>query len=172
MAIHHGGQGGRARGGVLAAVAQWDVSRQPFLLGAVDRLLHLRAKAVQMSVFNRLHPDRVTPIDQSRVYQVDDEGTSHAAPTLLPTINADGLPVVPMSQAQLWEFDLRGWICLPGLLSAEQVAAVREHQLRLMPEPESLPEKERDHHGGPENPQNRGYWRSRPARFARAITGA
>ena len=43
-----------------------------------------------MSVFNRLHPDRVTPIDQSRVYQVDDEGTSHAAPTLLPTTNADG----------------------------------------------------------------------------------
>ena len=107
-----------------------------------------------MSVFNRLHPDRVTPIDQSRVYQVDDEGTSHAAPTLLPTTNADGLAVVPMSQAQLWEFDLRGWICLPGLLSAEQVAAVREHQLRLMHEPESLPEKERDHHGGPSQGQS------------------
>ena len=87
-----------------------------------------------MSVFNRLHPDRVTPIDQSRVYQVDDDGTSHAAPTLLPTTNADGLAVVPMSQAQLWEFDLRGWICLPGLLSAEQVAAGRE-SLGMRPYP-------------------------------------
>ena len=35
------------------------------------------------------------------------------------------------------------------LITAGQVAAVREHQLRLMHEPDSLPEKERDHHGGP-----------------------
>ena len=107
-----------------------------------------------MSVFNRLHPDRVAPIDQSRVYRVDDDGTSHAAPALLPTTNADGRPVVEMSQAQLWEFDLRGWVCLPGLLSAEQVAAVREHQLRLLHEPESLSEEERDHHGGPSQGQS------------------
>lgn len=109
--------------------------------------------AATMSAFNRFHPDRVAPGDQSRVYTVDDDGTSHAAPALLPTTNADGLTVMPMTQAQLWEFDLRGWLCLPGLLSVEQVTAIREHQLRLLHEPESLPEKERDHHGGPSQGQ-------------------
>ena len=37
--------------------------------------------------------------------------------TLLPTTNADGLPVVPMSEEQKYAFDLKGWICLPGLLT-------------------------------------------------------
>ena len=31
--------------------------------------------------------------------------------------NADGLPVVPMSEALRYEFDVRGWILLPGLLT-------------------------------------------------------
>ena len=39
---------------------------------------------------------------------------------LLPTTNADGLPVVPMSEEQKYLFDLKGWICLPDLLTEEE----------------------------------------------------
>ena len=42
----------------------------------------------QMSVFNRLHPDRVAPIDQSRVYRVDDDGTSHVTAAAAATTTA------------------------------------------------------------------------------------
>ena len=46
---------------------------------------------------------------------------------LLPTTNADGLPVVPMSEEQKYIFDLKGWISLPGLLSKEQLEPVCAH---------------------------------------------
>ena len=46
---------------------------------------------------------------------------------LLPATNADGLPVVPMSDEQKYLFDLKGWICLPGLLSEDQLEAIRAH---------------------------------------------
>ena len=68
---------------------------------------------------------------------------------LLPTTNADGLPVVPMSDEQKYYFDLKGWICLPGLLTEEQVGPIREHQLTFLHDRESLPPHERDNHGGP-----------------------
>ena len=68
---------------------------------------------------------------------------------LLPTTNADGLPVVAMSAAQKYQFDLKGWICLPGLLSAEQLGPVRAHQMKYLYERDSLPPEERDNHGGP-----------------------
>ena len=69
--------------------------------------------------------------------------------TLLPATNADGLPVVPMSPAQKYLFDLKGWICLPGLLGEAQLAPVREHQHKFLYERDSLPPEERDNHGGP-----------------------
>ena len=68
---------------------------------------------------------------------------------LLPATNADGLAVVPMSDAQKYLFDLKGWIALPGLLTAEQVEAVRSHQMRFLYERDGLPPAERDNHGGP-----------------------
>ena len=68
---------------------------------------------------------------------------------LLPVTNADGLAVVPMSDAQKYLFDLKGWIALPGLLTAEQVEAVRSHQMRFLYERGGLPPAERDNHGGP-----------------------
>jgi hypothetical protein len=68
---------------------------------------------------------------------------------LLPTHNADGLAVLPMTQAQLYEFDLRGWICLPALLPDAQLQAIRDHQMRLKYEPDGLPKEQRDYHGGP-----------------------
>ncbi|MSR81796.1 MAG: hypothetical protein EXS58_02570 [Candidatus Latescibacteria bacterium] len=68
---------------------------------------------------------------------------------LLPTTNGDDLPVVPMSAAQKYVFDLKGWICLPGLLSAEQLGPIREHQMKFLHERDSLAPEERDNHGGP-----------------------
>lgn len=68
---------------------------------------------------------------------------------LLPTTNADGLPVVPMSEEHKYIFDLKGWICLPGLLKDDQVAEIREHQMKFRFEPESLPVEERNSMGGP-----------------------
>lgn len=68
---------------------------------------------------------------------------------LLPTTNSDGLAVVPMSAAQKYLFDLKGWIALPGLLTEEQVESVRSHQMRFLYERDGLPPAERDNHGGP-----------------------
>lgn len=68
---------------------------------------------------------------------------------LLPTTNADGLDVVPMTEAQKYLFDLKGFILLPALLSEEELAPIRAHQHRFLYERESLPPHERDNHGGP-----------------------
>ncbi len=69
--------------------------------------------------------------------------------TLLPTTNADGLPVVPMSPARQYQFDLKGWICLAGLLSEAQLGPIRAHQMKFLYQRDSLPPEERDNHGGP-----------------------
>ncbi|MDE2999718.1 MAG: phytanoyl-CoA dioxygenase family protein [Gemmatimonadota bacterium] len=68
---------------------------------------------------------------------------------LLPTTNADGLPVVPMTDAQKYIFDLKGWICLPDLFDAEQLDRVRQHQMNFLYRRDTLPPEERDNHGGP-----------------------
>jgi hypothetical protein len=68
---------------------------------------------------------------------------------LLPTINADGLPVVPMTDSQKYIFDLKGWLCLPDLLSEDQLGSIREHQRKFLYERDTLPIEERDNHGGP-----------------------
>ena len=53
-------------------------------------------------------------------------------PELLPTTNADGLPVVPMTDAQKYTFDLKGWICLPGLFDEDQLDGIRRHQMDFL----------------------------------------
>ena len=68
---------------------------------------------------------------------------------LLPTTNADGLPIVPMTEAQRYTFDVKGWICLPGLLSEDALGAILEHQHKVLTERESLPPEERNCVGGP-----------------------
>ena len=40
--------------------------------------------------------------------------TATPAARLMPTINADGVPVVPMSDEQKYLFDLKGWIRCPA----------------------------------------------------------
>ena len=68
---------------------------------------------------------------------------------LLPTTNADGRDVIPMTEAQKYLFDLKGFIALPSLLTEEELKAIRAHQMKFLYERESLPSDERDHHGGP-----------------------
>ena len=68
---------------------------------------------------------------------------------LVPTTNADGLPVIPMTDAQKYIFDLKGWICLPDLFDEEQLDRIRRHQMDFLYRRESLPPEERDNHGGP-----------------------
>jgi hypothetical protein len=68
---------------------------------------------------------------------------------LLPTTNADDLPVPPMTDAQKYVFDLKGWISLPGLLTEEQLELIRAHQMAFLYDRSSLPPHERDNHGGP-----------------------
>ena len=68
---------------------------------------------------------------------------------LLPTTNADGQEVIPMTEAQKYLFDLKGFIALPGLLAEEELQEIRAHQMKFLYERESLPADERDHHGGP-----------------------
>ena len=70
-------------------------------------------------------------------------------PTLLPTHNADGRAVIPMTDEQKYIFDVKGWIALPGLLSESELEPIRAHQLGFLHDRESLPPEERDNHGGP-----------------------
>ncbi|MEE2658194.1 MAG: phytanoyl-CoA dioxygenase family protein [Candidatus Latescibacterota bacterium] len=67
----------------------------------------------------------------------------------LPTTNGDGLPVIPMTEEQKYAFDLKGWICLPGLLSEQDLKPIRVHQMKFLNDRESLPAEQRDNHGGP-----------------------
>jgi hypothetical protein len=62
---------------------------------------------------------------------------------LLPGTNADGRPVVPMTDEQRYLFDLKGWLCLPGLLAPDELEAVREHVRRYRDDRGALPDYER-----------------------------
>ena len=75
--------------------------------------------------------------------------TAPAATKSLPAANADGVPVVPMSDEQKYLFDLKGWITLPGLLDEAQLERIRAHQMQFLYRAEMLPPEERDNHGGP-----------------------
>ena len=66
-----------------------------------------------------------------------------------PAANADGLPVVNLTQEQKYLFDMRGWLLLPGVLAEDEAAEMREFLLRLHRDPDSLPEHERSPLGGP-----------------------
>ena len=54
-----------------------------------------------------------------------------------------------MTDAQKYLFDLKGFLALPGLLTAEELGPIREHQMKFLYERDSLPPDERDNHGGP-----------------------
>jgi hypothetical protein len=66
-----------------------------------------------------------------------------------PTTNADALPVVKLTEEQRFLFDTRGWLLLPGLLSEQQVAEMRDFCYRLKNESDALPAHHRSSIGGP-----------------------
>lgn len=70
-------------------------------------------------------------------------------PTVTPSTNADGLPIVPMTDDQKYLFDLKGWLCLPALYTPDQVGAMREHINKFHKDSASLPAHERHFLGGP-----------------------
>ena len=67
----------------------------------------------------------------------------------LPTTNGDGKPVSELTQEHKYIFDLRGWLLIPGVLSEDEVAEMREFCMRLQHQPDSIPERERNALGGP-----------------------
>ena len=66
-----------------------------------------------------------------------------------PVTNADGKPVVPLTDEQKYLFDMRGWLLVPGVLTADEAAEMRSFCTRLKNDPESIPESERSTLGGP-----------------------
>jgi hypothetical protein len=66
-----------------------------------------------------------------------------------PTTNADGRPVIELTQAQKYMFDTRGWLLIPSVLSADEVEEMREFCLRLKFHSDSIPPHERNALGGP-----------------------
>ena len=81
--------------------------------------------------------------EQSRLGYVDLDSVD------LPRTNADGLPVIDPTPEQRYLFDTQGWLLVPGLLSEDETALMREYCYRLHREPESLPESLRSPISGP-----------------------
>jgi len=63
--------------------------------------------------------------------------------------NADGKPVIELTPQQKYEFDLRGWLLIPGVLGEDEVAEMRDFCLRLQHDPQALAAHERNALGGP-----------------------
>ena len=63
--------------------------------------------------------------------------------------DSEGRPVVPLTAAQKYHFDTKGWLAIPGVLDDAEIAEMREFVLRLAAEPESIPEHRRSPVGGP-----------------------
>jgi len=70
-------------------------------------------------------------------------------PDDLPRTNADGEPVIELTQEQKYLFDTRGWLLMPGVLDPDLAEEMRCHAEKVRDEPESLPEHERNYISGP-----------------------
>lgn len=67
----------------------------------------------------------------------------------LPQMNADGRTVLRPTQEQKYLLDSRGWLLIPGVLTEDELAEMREFCVRLQHEPKSIPESKRSALGGP-----------------------
>ncbi|MDE0228931.1 MAG: hypothetical protein OXJ62_08780 [Spirochaetaceae bacterium] len=67
----------------------------------------------------------------------------------LSATNADGVPVVPLTEEQKFTFDTQGWLCIPGVLDEADLEEMRAFCYRLKDRPESLPEHQRTPVAGP-----------------------
>ena len=70
-------------------------------------------------------------------------------PNDLPRTNADGEPIVDLTQEQKYLFDARGWLLVPGVLEADEVDRMRRQAEQVRDNPESLTEHERNYISGP-----------------------
>ena len=67
----------------------------------------------------------------------------------IPTTNADDKTAIDFTEDQKFIFDTRGWIAIPGVLTDDEVAEMRDFCYRLKKSPESIPEHHRSSIGGP-----------------------
>ena len=56
---------------------------------------------------------------------------------------------IPMTEDQRFVFDLKGWICIPNVLSKIETESVRQHIIQLKTDPESIDPLERYSLAGP-----------------------
>jgi hypothetical protein len=63
--------------------------------------------------------------------------------------NADGLPAIELTDAQRYQFDVNGWLLVPGVLSAVDVEEMREFCYRLHRDRDSIAPADRSSIGGP-----------------------
>ena len=63
--------------------------------------------------------------------------------------NADGLPAIELSAEQRYVFDTRGWLCIPAVLGAGDIAEMRDFSYQLARDPDSIPASARSSIGGP-----------------------
>jgi hypothetical protein len=68
---------------------------------------------------------------------------------LPPYTNADGEPVVPLTQEQKYVFDTWGWLLIPSVLNDADIEEMRAFCYCLKRDPESIPEPHRRTYGGP-----------------------
>ena len=73
----------------------------------------------------------------------------HLEPGDLPATNADGEPVVELTQEQKYLFDTRGWLLVPGLIEGADLETMQDFTRRVRDRPESLPEHQRNYVAGP-----------------------
>ena len=63
-------------------------------------------------------------------------------------INSHGLPIISLTSEQRNFFDAKGWLLIPGVLTASEIVEMREFVKALHEYPESLPQDDRSSVGG------------------------
>lgn len=66
-----------------------------------------------------------------------------------PTVTGSGRAVVPLTDEQKYLLDLRGWLLVPGVLTDDEIAEMKEFAYRLQRDPSSIPAAHRTSIGGP-----------------------
>ena len=67
----------------------------------------------------------------------------------MPHTNADGLPVVELTDEQKYTFDTLGFLVVPAVLAKEDIEEMRDFCYRLQRDRRSIPESHRSTIGGP-----------------------
>lgn len=67
----------------------------------------------------------------------------------LTSTNADGEPVVQLTQKQKYDFDRNGWLLVPGVLAEDELEEMRAYAEQLHRNPEALAEHKRSTLAGP-----------------------